>query len=67
MSKPRYELWGEMAREIGVLLLVFGPLDYLIEYSRVGQPLDLHGLLVIVGFAVVGIIAMVTGVEIERR
>jgi len=29
MAKPRYELWGEMVREVGVLLLVFGPLDFL--------------------------------------
>ncbi len=67
MAKPRYELWGEMMREIGVLLLVFGPLDYLIEYSRNSWPLDVHHWMVILGCGLTGIIVMVMGVEVERR
>lgn len=29
--RPRFELWGKSIREIGVLLLVFVPLDVLVE------------------------------------
>lgn len=34
MAKQRYELWGESIREIGVLLLVFAPLDRILKLDR---------------------------------
>lgn len=67
MAKPRYELWGEMVREVGVLLLVFGPLDYLVEYSKNGLNLDVRHWTIIAGCALAGIVLMAIGVEIERR
>jgi ABC-type tungstate transport system substrate-binding protein len=67
VAKPRYELWGEMVREVGVLLLVFGPLDYLVEYSRSGLNLDVRHWAIISGCALAGIVLMAIGVEIERR
>lgn len=67
MAKLRYELWGEMAREVGVLLLVFGPLDFLVEYSKTGRSLDLRQEVAIVACAALGTILMILGVELERR
>lgn len=67
MAKPRYELWGESVRELGVLVLVFVPLDVLVEYLRVGQRPDLHHWWIITGFAFAGLLLMTLGVEIERR
>jgi ABC-type tungstate transport system substrate-binding protein len=56
-----------MVREVGVLLLVFGPLDYLVEYSRNGFSLNVRHGTVISGCASAGIVLMAIGVEIERR
>jgi hypothetical protein len=67
MAKPRYELWGEMTREVGVLLLVFGPLDYLVEYSKGVFRLDVLHWTIIAGCGLAGLVLMVIGVEIERR
>ncbi len=67
MAKPRYELWGESIREFGVLVLVFVPLDVLVEYFKSGQRPDVHHWAIISGFAVAGLIAIIIGVEIERR
>jgi len=67
MAKPRYELWGESLRELGVLVLVFVPLDVLVEYSKSGQQPDLHHWKIILSFAVLGAVLMIVGVEVERR
>jgi uncharacterized membrane protein len=67
MEKPRYELWGEMTREVGVLLLVFGPLDFLVEYSKSGHALEFRQEVAIAGCALLGALLMVLGVELERR
>ncbi len=67
MAKPRYELWGESIRELGVLILVFVPLDVLLEYVRREQRPDVHHWLTIIGFGIAGILLMILGVEIERR
>jgi len=64
MAKPRYELWGEMVREVGVLLLVFGPLDFLVEYSRSGFHIDIRQWLIVLGCALSGTVLMALGVEI---
>ena len=67
MAKPRYELWGESLREFGVLILVFVPLDVLVEYLGVGQRPDTRHWTIITAFAVAGLFCMALGVEIERR
>jgi len=67
MSRPRYELWGESVRELGVLILVFVPLDILVDYFRNGQHPDAHHWWVISVFALTGVLLMVVGVELERR
>lgn len=67
MAKPRYELWGESVREMGVLVLVFVPLDVLVEYFRSGKSPDLRHWSIITSFALVGVLLMALGVEIERR
>lgn len=59
MARQRYELWGESVREIGILVLVFVPLDILISSG----PPNWKNILT---FAVVGLILIVLGVEIER-
>ncbi len=66
MARPRYELWGESLRELGVLILVFVPLDVLLEFLRDGQKPDLRHWAIITVFAVVGIAIMAVGVEIGR-
>ncbi len=60
MARQRYELWGESVREIGVLVLVFVPLDLLI--SPGAHP----NWKIILIFGVVGLTLIVLGVEIER-
>ncbi len=67
MARPRYELWAETIRELGVLILVFVPLDTLVEYFRGGQFPDLRHLLIILGIAGLGLLLIVFGVEMERR
>ena len=67
MAKPRYELWGESLRELGVLILVFVPLDSVVELIRNTGALDSKHWWVVTGFGVLGFILMVLGVEIERR
>jgi hypothetical protein len=34
VAKPRHELWAECLREIGVLLLVFAPLEVVLRNER---------------------------------
>jgi len=66
-KRPRFELWGESIREIGVLLLVFVPLDVLVELMHDSQrPSEKHWLEMIV-FALLGLGMIVLGVEMERR
>lgn len=67
MAKPRYELWGESLRELGVLVLVFVPLDVLVELFRNGQRPDTRHWSIVTAFAVSGLLMMFIGVEIERR
>ncbi len=60
MARPRFELWGESVREIGLLVLVFVPLDMLISPGTAPNWKNIQI------FGVVGLILIVLGVEIER-
>ncbi len=60
MARQRYELWGESVREIGILVLVFVPLDILIS------PGAAPNWKIVLVFGVIGFILIVLGVEIER-
>jgi hypothetical protein len=54
-------------RELGVLVLVFVPLDVLVELFRNGQRPDTRHWSIVTAFAVSGLLMMFIGVEIERR
>ena len=60
MPRPKMELWGESTREVGVLLLVFAPLELLL---RAGET---HWVSVI-SFATLGFILVVLGIQMESR
>lgn len=69
MAKQRFELWGETLRDLGILILVFVPLDCFVEYMK--EPsLFIHKWhlgMVVSGFVILGVALIVAGVEIERR
>lgn len=54
-------------RELGVLILVFVPLDVLVEYMRNGATLDKRQWVIVSAFGLFGLMLMAVGVEIERR
>jgi hypothetical protein len=66
MPRPRFELWGESLREIGVLILVFVPLDVFVETMKGAAQTESHWVAVGM-FALFGIVLIVLGVEIETR
>lgn len=57
-GKRRYQLWGESIREIGILLLVFGPLETLIRTRHFGKP----DVLIALALAAFGFILIFIGV-----
>ncbi len=59
MVRKRYELLGETLREIGILILVFVPLDILL------QPNAAPHWWIIVIFVGIGFILIVLGIWIE--
>ncbi len=68
MPKPRFELWGESIRELGVLILVFVPLDIFVEVMKDSKQQGYDGHWdIITFFGILGFVLIVVGVEIERR
>ncbi len=69
MARPRYELWGESLRELGVLILVFVPLDLVVEglHRSYGQQRSEGHWIIVTLAGVIGFILVLVGVEIERR
>jgi len=59
MARQRHELWGESLREIGILILVFVPLDMLL------QPNAASRWLIMAIFGGIGFILIVVGIWIE--
>jgi hypothetical protein len=59
MARHRYELWGESLREIGVLLVVFVPLEMLLQPNAPPRWTNM------VIFAGVGFILIWFGIWIE--
>ena len=58
--KKRYELWAEAMRDIGILVLVFVPLDSLIRDT----PITGLRLLTAFGFVIFGLMLLAIGVRI---
>lgn len=57
-EKRRYQLWAESVREIGILLLVFGPLETLLR-----APMNVTEVLIAFALAVSGFILIFAGVK----
>jgi hypothetical protein len=63
VAKRRYELWAEAIRDVGILLMVFAPLDTLLRDQRAATPeWFLAG-----GFSVLGLLLIEVGVRMELR
>jgi hypothetical protein len=62
-SRKRFELFGESIREIGVLLLVFVPLDTVFYQGDI----RLFGLLGLIFVAVVGFFLIYAGAIMEEK
>jgi hypothetical protein len=60
-GKKPYELWAESIREIGILLLVFGPLETLPRSERTGR----KDWLIAFAVAILGLLLIVKGVRME--
>jgi hypothetical protein len=58
-EKKRYELWAEAIRDIGILMLVFVPLDFLVRET----PVTRGRLLMVIGFAILGLLLIEIGVR----
>ena len=56
--KERYELWAEAIRDIGILFLVFAPLDTLLK----SEPGHWYDWPLAVGIAIVGWVLLYVGV-----
>lgn len=67
MARGRYELWGESLREIGVLLLVFVPVDVLVEMLKDSHFNTHEHWIELSGAAVLGLILVLVGTEVERK
>ncbi len=61
VAKQRHELWAEAIRDIGILLMVFAPLDTLLRF-RSGTWVD---WLVAVAVAILGLLLIEKGVRME--
>jgi hypothetical protein len=59
-GKERYEMWGEAIRDIGILLLVFVPIDVIFRNG----PLTLERVLIAIGFVIFGLLLIEIGVRI---
>jgi hypothetical protein len=62
-GKHAYEIWGESLREVGILLLVFGPLDTVFK----GGQGSLKDWLIAGAVALVGLILILIGVRMESE
>ncbi len=60
MPRPQFELWGETLREIGILIVVFVPLETLLRPGPVRWAYPLV-------FFAFGAILTVVGVRLESR
>jgi len=58
-EKQSYELWAEVMRDVGLLLLVFAPLDTLLKSGH-GTESD---WLIAGGVAILGLILIAVGVK----
>jgi hypothetical protein len=58
-ERKRYELWAEAIRDIGILTLVFVPLDSLVRET----PITRARLLLVIGFAILGLLLIEIGVR----
>jgi len=63
VGKKRHELWAEAIRDVGILLLVFGPLDTLFRAGRGTWP----DWLIALGVALLGLPLIGIGVKIEAE
>jgi hypothetical protein len=63
LGKKRHELWAEAIRDIGILLLVFAPLDTLFRAGH-GTQLD---WLIALGVALLGLLLIRIGIKIEAE
>jgi hypothetical protein len=59
-GKQRYELWAESVRDIGILLLVFAPLDTVIREKNSQWDWLLAGAIGVLGIALIWV-----GVDLE--
>ncbi len=60
MPRRRHELWGATLREIGILLLVFAPLDVLLSEGLAGPHWGWATV-----FALCGFVLIIVGIDIE--
>jgi len=63
VGKKRHELWAEAIRDVGILLLVFAPLDTLFRAGH-GTWLD---WLIALGVALLGLLLVGIGIKIEAE
>jgi hypothetical protein len=61
-GKLRHELWAEAIRDIGILLLVFVPLDVLLKNGQLTQTNWLIALV----FVIVGLLLIELGVRMGQ-
>jgi hypothetical protein len=59
-ERKRYELWAEAIRDIGILTLLFVPLDSLVRET----PITRARLLLVIGFAILELLLIEIGVRI---
>jgi hypothetical protein len=66
MARPRRELWGETLREVGVLLLVFAPLDAVLKQS--GKSIwETVTAWPVMFFSLAGLVAILWGIRLESE
>lgn len=63
VAKPRHELWAECIRDIGILLLVFAPLDTLFELGHAPWWHWIVALVLLIG----GLLLVDRGVRMESE
>jgi hypothetical protein len=61
---PKSELWGESIRDIGILLLVFAPLDTFVQH---GSHLNREEGVVLIAVAIGGALFVWLGVWLESK
>ena len=61
-ERPTYVLWAEAIREIGILLVVFVPLEFLLRHGSISR----EDWAISIIFLVVGLILIQIGVVIGR-